>query len=203
MCELHKPCALVVIAPCTLIENWKREGDIVGFTSLDVKDLATAAKRTEALRRAGSSKCMIAASWAKVPTAATITSAFSSFVVVADEAHAMQTMTSIRTKNTLALCQNPACRGVILATGTPMKNGRPVNLYPLLAAVRHPISFNKMEYEKRYCNAKKTAFCAWDTSGVSNLAELKAKVGSSLLRKTKVSYLVASRLHMCHEPTEL
>lgn len=191
MCHLHKLCALVVIAPCTLIENWKREGEIVGFVHIDLKDLAVVSpKRTEALHRIqSSSNCLITASWAKIPTAGEIlaSTGFENFVIVADEAHAMQTMTSVRTKSALALCKHRACRGVVLATGTPMKNGRPVNLYPLLVAIRHPISFDKIEYEKRYCNAKKTAFCAWDTSGVSNLSELKAKVGQSLMRKTKVS----------------
>ena len=71
-----------------------------------------------------------------------------------------------------------------------MKNGRPANLYPLLVAIRHPISYNKIEYEKRYCNAKKTQFCPWDINGASNLLELKAKVGNSLLRKTKVCLLL-------------
>ena len=187
MCALHKPCALVVIAPCTLIENWKREGEIVGFSSVNLKDLVTPAKSAKSCRQIDSSNLsLITVSWAKIPVVSDILKCFSNFVVVADEAHAMQTMTSIRTKSALTLCQHRACRGVILATGTPMKNGRPVNLYPLLVAIRHPISFHKLEYEKRYCNAKKTPFCAWDTSGVSNLAELKAKVGQSLLRKTKV-----------------
>ena len=66
-----------------------------------------------------------------------------------------------------------------------MKNGRPVNLFPLLVAIRHPIAHHKIEYEKRYCNAKKTMFCPWDTSGSSNLEELRVKVDTSILRKTK------------------
>jgi hypothetical protein len=68
-----------------------------------------------------------------------------------------------------------------------MKNGRPVNLLPLLTGIKHPLASNKMEYEKRYCNAKKTKFCPWDTSGASNLVELQEKLGGKLIRKTKVS----------------
>lgn len=68
-----------------------------------------------------------------------------------------------------------------------MKNGRPVNLLPLLTGIKHPLASNKMEYEKRYCNAKKTKFCPWDTSGASHLVELQEKLGGKLIRKTKVS----------------
>ena len=68
-----------------------------------------------------------------------------------------------------------------------MKNGRPCNILPLLIAIRHQIARNKIEFEKRYCNAKKTKFCPWDTSGSSNLIELKKKIEGSLIRKTKVS----------------
>ena len=67
-----------------------------------------------------------------------------------------------------------------------MKNGRPANILPLLMAIRHPTSQNKFEFEQRYCGAKKTAFCAWDTSGASNLDELKVKIESHVIRKTKV-----------------
>jgi hypothetical protein len=68
-----------------------------------------------------------------------------------------------------------------------MKNGRPVNLLPLLTGIRHPLASNKLSYEQRYCNAKKTKFCAWDTSGASHLEELQERLGGRLIRKTKVS----------------
>ena len=75
---------------------------------------------------------------------------------------------------------------MILSTGTPMKNGRPSNILPLLIGINHPVSWNKIEYEKKYCDGKKTKFCAWDTSGATNLEELRTAIGPYLLRKTKV-----------------
>lgn len=114
------------------------------------------------------------------------------FLILADEAHAMQSLTSQRTQAALKLCLHAQCIGAVLATGTPMKNGRPSNILPLLIAIRHPIARNKLEFEKRYCNAKKTRFCAWDTSGASNLEELRKNIGPHLLRKTKVSYCLRS-----------
>jgi hypothetical protein len=109
----------------------------------------------------------------------------SRYLLIADEAHAMQTVSSQRTQSAIRLCLHPACRGVVLATGTPMKNGRPANILPLLIALRHPLGRNRTSFERRYCDAKKTRFCAWDTSGATNLEELREKIGSSLIRKTK------------------
>ena len=94
-------------------------------------------------------------------------------------------MTSQRTRAALQLAGDATCLGCILATGTPMRNGRPCNLYPLLVGIRHPIARNKLEYDKTYCAAKKTKFVAWDTSGASNLPQLRAAIGPSLMRKTK------------------
>lgn len=126
-------------------------------------------------------------SWAKIPTPGSLlTKTFENFVLICDEAHAMQTLKSARTQSALSLCQSPYCIGAILATGTPMKNGRPANLYPLLLGIRHSIAANKVEFEKRYCNARKTKFCAWDITGASNLTELRTLIGPQLLRKTKV-----------------
>ena len=92
-------------------------------------------------------------SWAKIPTINTINS---KFILIADEAHAMQSLLSSRTKNILLLCQNKNCYGVILSTGTPMKNGRPSNILPLLIGINHPVSWNKLQFEKKYCDGKKT-----------------------------------------------
>jgi len=181
--RLRYTCLTIVVAPCTLIDNWKREAAI-----LDFKVLTSNRDVTQSTERLPS--CFFF-SWAKVPDIATINSllskGFNSFLVIADEAHAMQSLTSQRTQAMLALCGHQKCAGVVLSTGTPMKNGRPSNLLPLLIAIRHPIARNRLEYEKRYCNARKTSFCAWDTSGASNLAELREKIGPYILRKTKVT----------------
>ena len=85
----------------------------------------------------------------------------------------------------LQLTGDASCIGCLLATGTPMRNGRPCNLYPLLVGIRHPVARKKIEYDKTYCAARKTKFVAWDTSGASNLPQLRAAIGPSLMRKTK------------------
>ena len=185
--SLQYKCLTIIVAPCTLIDNWKREAAVLDFEVLNLK-----AKRTE--------KCSIKfSSWSKIPEVEEINkllcSHFQSFVVVADEAHAMQSFSSQRTKLMLALCSHSKCVGSILSSGTPMKNGRPANLLPLLVAIRHPIAMNRVEFEKRYCNARRTPFCAWDTTGAANLPELKEKIGPYILRKTKVSFRLLVKIN--------
>jgi SNF2 family DNA or RNA helicase len=77
---------------------------------------------------------------------------------------------------------------VWLLTGTPIKNGRPINLFPLLKAIAHPLANNQKEYEEHYCSAyyrpvKKG--WVWDNSGAAHLEELSAKTNDVILRRTK------------------
>lgn len=192
ICTSKINCILVVIAPCTLMENWKREGESIGFQLVrpSTSNKQQCASRTNPYDIAGQLNTsvklrMLIVSWSKIPTAKELDSLCQCYFIVADEAHAMQNMLSIRTKSALALIRSNSCVGCILATGTPMKNGRPANLFPLLYAIKHPITNNKIEYEKRYCDAKKTLFNPWDVNGASNLKELRSRVEGHILRKTK------------------
>lgn len=158
------------------------------------------------------------------------------FVLIVDEAARFQTITSQRTAKMLELAKHPNCQAVFLLTGTPMRNGRPSNLYPLLRAIGHPLGSLKAEYEKKYCGAKWKAFgrvapiadehtgklvalgwkcqkcgqgqttnsvwnqylsckkCGdlmkrpmiiWDTTGATNLEELKKQIAPVILTRTK------------------
>ena len=199
VCSFFNDCITLIIVPCTLIEIWKREAKMLGFDVIESiskhkmmndndsdNDNNTnnnnKNKMKNMLEKKFKPKISIH-SWAKIPI---LTDINVKYVLIADEAHAMQSILSIRTKNILLLCLHKNCYGVILSTGTPMKNGRPSNILPLLIGIRHPIAYNKIEFEKKYCNAKKTKFCVWDTSGASNLEELRTAIGPYLLRKTKV-----------------
>lgn len=172
-------CIVVVLCPCTLTENWKRESSSLGFQSAEDLLSPVSSKGPE----------LFISSWAKIPEVREINEKtggrYSGYLAIFDESHYMQCLRSQRTQTALNLALHPSCRGLILATGTPMKNGRPCNILPLLMAIRHPIARDKMEFEKRYCDAKKTRFCAWDTSGAKNLDELKKRIGPYMLRKTK------------------
>lgn len=117
-------------------------------------------------------------SWAKIPQQPT-----KKYMVIADEAHYAQNLKSQRTQKLLDLATK--AQALFLLTGTPIKNGRPVNLYPLLAACDHALAKNKKQYEMRYCNAHATRFTAWDVTGANFLEELNEKISNVVLRRTK------------------
>jgi hypothetical protein len=89
---------------------------------------------------------------------------------------------------TLPCNPHTRCVGLLLLTGTPMKNGKPSNLFPLLKAVRHPLGRNQKAYETHFCNGGLKNFgkgSVWDATGCSNLAQLQQLVASNLLHMTK------------------
>ena len=100
------------------------------------------------------------------------------YIVIFDEAHNMQNFNAKRTKRALALAED--AEAVYLLTGTPMKNGRPSNLYPLLVAVHHPIAYppdtKKTKYDKEFCNAHPTKYSRWDVTGATNLSALNKHI---------------------------
>jgi hypothetical protein len=117
-------------------------------------------------------------SWAKIPEPLSI-----AYTVIADEAHYAQNMKAARTKKFLALAQG--ARAAFALSGTPIKNGRPTNLFPLLVATKHELARDRRSYERRYCNAGPTRWTKWDVTGASHLEELHAKVSDRLLRRMK------------------
>ena len=124
------------------------------------------------------------APWSKIPDPPS-----RRFVLIADEAHRAQTLKSQRTQAFLRLAVNPLCMRVWCLTGTPMRNGKPVNLYPLLLAVDCPVALDRMRYETRYCDGQETRFTKWDTNGSSNNEELRQRTHSFIHRKRKAECL--------------
>lgn len=109
------------------------------------------------------------------------------YILITDEiGHYAQNLKSTRTQKLLNLSLSSRCYGLVALSGTPMKNGRPSNLFPILKMMQHPLGLgSKSFYEKRYCNAHPTQFTAWDTSGASNLIELNAKISNKIIRHLK------------------
>jgi SNF2 family DNA or RNA helicase len=152
-------CPVLVVCPVSLIDNWHKEAAIAGVKI----------------------ECF---SWAKVPSPLE-----ANYVLIADEAHYAQNESSSRTKKLLSLTSAPQCLAAWLLSGTPMKNGRPVNLFPLLKAIAHPLTQNRWDYMKRFCNAYEKSIgkgkSVWDFSGSSYLQELSQKTEDAILRRTK------------------
>ncbi len=115
------------------------------------------------------------ASWGKVPeTLAPGTT------LIVDEAHYGKSLKAARTKKLLKLAAS--ADRVWLLTGTPLLN-RPEELFALLKAMRHPLGASWFRFVTRYCDAHKTSF-GLDTSGSSNLDELRGKLAGTMLRRT-------------------
>lgn len=122
-------------------------------------------------------------SWAAIPEPWDPAVMRRGYVLIVDEAHYGQTWTSKRTQKMIRLAQG--AEAVFLLSGTPVKNGRPANLYPLLFAIGHELARDKRGYERRYCAATATRWTKWDITGAAHLEELHVKIADRLLRRTK------------------
>lgn len=108
-------------------------------------------------------------------------------LIIYDEAHKLKSMSAKRTK--VALGQQylrPRAKRIWFLTGTPIKN-RPVDLYPILRSCAPEVlgkhkSFLSFAY--RYCGAYKSHF-GLDTSGASNIDELRNSLKTFMLRREK------------------
>jgi SNF2 family DNA or RNA helicase len=107
------------------------------------------------------------------------------YILIADEAHVYKNPASARSKKFLELAADHNCVSVLAMTATPMLNGRHAELYPLLKAIKHPVADSKKYYDIRYCDAKPTAFTAWDVTGSINSEELSERISDKLIKHRK------------------
>jgi len=108
-------------------------------------------------------------------------------LVVVDEAHYLKTIDSHRTRHILPLLLRAP--HVLLLSGTPCPN-RPEELYPLMHAIRPKLVPSFPEFSSRYCNPRRTAFCARDTRGSDRTEELKWLLHRAFwVRRTKADVL--------------
>jgi SNF2 family DNA or RNA helicase len=152
-------CRLVVVAPAGLHHHWRQEAAALGLR-LELH------------------------SWARLP--AELPAAGT--VLIADEAHFAQSLQAARTQAFLRLARHPRLRAIWLLTGTPMKNGRPVQLFPLLAAIGHPLAADQRHFEERYCQGhwrERGGRRLWQASGASQLEELQRLVRPLVLHRRK------------------
>ncbi|MCX5949543.1 MAG: DEAD/DEAH box helicase [Cyanobacteria bacterium] len=152
-------CRLVVLAPAGLHHHWRQEAATLGL----VLELHSWARLPAELPEAG---C----------------------VLLVDEAHFAQTPTSARTRAFLRLARHPRLRAIWLLSGTPMKNGRPAQLFPLLAAIGHPLGGDQRAFEERYCQGhwrEQGGRRLWQAQGASQLDELQRLVRPLLLHRRK------------------
>ena len=129
--------------------------------------------------------------------------------LIIDEAHSIKETSTLRTKASLEIGKH--AENVYLITGTPVLN-RPIELYPLLKILRHPITISKQGkdnwygYAFRYCGGYFREVKRWvfnhktgqrelqqmrflDTKGATHLEELRQRIQPIYLRRLKKEVL--------------
>ena len=110
-------------------------------------------------------------------------------LIIIDEAHYIQNGQAQRTKLVNSFSKDS--KYLWLLTGTPMTS-RPMNYFNLLNLIESPVAQNWMAYAIRYCQGYQ--FMAgkrkiWNTSGASNLEELRDRTSKQVLRRLKTEVL--------------
>lgn len=164
---------ILVLCPATLKDNWLDEAQLV---DVPIQPL----------------------SWAKIPPPPK-----TEYVLIADEASYAQTWDAQRTQAMIRLARAPQCRAAYLLSGTPMKNGRPANLFPLLYALDHRLTQDKRWYERYFCAAHATPWTSWDISGAAHLDRLHREIKDILLRRRKQECLDLPEKTRVRRPVEI
>ncbi len=126
-----------------------------------------------------------------------------SVALIVDEAHYFQNDKAVRTKRFLAYAAT--AEYLALVTGTPIKNGRPANLYPLLVAIHHPIAVDREYFYKRYCDATRDRWGKLTAKGATNLLELHEILSDKLFVRQKADCIdlpPKTRILTIAEPSE-
>lgn len=110
-------------------------------------------------------------------------------LAIVDEAHYVSNSTANRTRLLNDVLET--IPRVWLLTGTPMTS-RPINYFNLLKIVDSPLALNWQAYVRRYCKGYQFTVGnrkVWNTSGSSNLDELRERTKSHVLRRMKTDIL--------------
>ena len=100
---------------------------------------------------------------------------------IADEAHYMKNFDSKRTKLLIPILQR--CKRLILLTGTPIL-AKPIEIYPLLTALRPDFFHNFKEFGERFCNPTQTIY-GMNWNGYDNIRELHFILKKIMIRRLK------------------
>jgi len=110
-------------------------------------------------------------------------------LAIVDEAHYISNTTANRTRLLNDVLEK--IPKVWLLTGTPMTS-RPINYFNLLKIVNSPLTLNWQGYVRRYCAGYQFRVGGrkvWNTSGASNLDELRERTKNLVLRRMKTDIL--------------
>lgn len=164
----------VIVAPASLIDNWKQELAIWLSEPLSVNDLGAKGRippRTNVLLCTYDKFARYSVAKRVKPQ-----------LYIFDEAHLLKSPTS---KRTLTLKHVKANR-IVCMTGTPILN-RPIELFPIVWLLdRRGLGKDVRAYAQRYCGAHWDWTGRLDMSGASNLRELRTIMKKRfMLQRTK------------------
>ena len=106
--------------------------------------------------------------------------------IICDEAHYLKNLNAKRVKLLLPIIQKS--KRIILLTGTPIM-AKPIELFPILSALRPDCFYNFNEFGLRYCDPKRLPFGVVDWSGTSNPGELHFVLEKLMIRRLKKDVL--------------
>ena len=106
--------------------------------------------------------------------------------IICDEAHYLKNLNAKRAKLLLPVIQK--CKRIILLTGTPIM-AKPIEVFPILNALRPDCFYNFNEFGVRYCDPKRLPFGVIDWSGTSNPGELHFILEKLMIRRLKKDVL--------------
>lgn len=129
--------------------------------------------------------------------------------LILDEAHYIKNLKARRTAMILGGAAGPTrvsgladrADQVFCLTGTPITN-RPLDLFPLLRAVGHPLGDDMPVYGLRYCAGHQHEF-GWDFGGASNLEELHARLEGTMIRRRREEVLTLPPKLRTYMPVEV
>lgn len=190
--EAHPRGRILVVCPASVKLNWEREiHAVLGAQEVHVLG------RDEGLAR------WTIVNYERLRTYQDLLAYEQWACLIVDEAHYLKNRHSQRSLLVLGGENRPRKRGklppgrirglveraerVILLTGTPITN-RPLDLFPLLRAIGHPLGDDLLRYAIRYCAAFQTEW-GWDMGGASHLDELHERLRDVLLRRSKEEVL--------------
>ncbi len=127
-------------------------------------------------------------------------------VLIVDEAHYAQNLAAARTQALLRLARHPRLRAIWLLSGTPMKNGRPAQLFPLLAAIGHPLGRDQHAFEATFCQghwSERGGRRHWQAGGAARLEDLHRLTAPLLLHRRKQDCLDLPPKRRLLQPVEL
>lgn len=176
---------LLIVCPASLRLNWARE----------IKKFAL---RNYAIFVIQSSSDLKKIDWFHIPTAVICSYELAWKLpphlnggvdfLIADEAHALKTASTKRTKAVLGRLWDMSCYRLLM-TGTPLPNGV-MDGFTVFNKLDPTLFKDRYSYGFRYTNAKRNWFTGgWEFKGGRNLGELKAKIRHFMVRRRKVEVL--------------